>query len=449
MIRPSGTQPDANLPIGVWIYGGGYFEGGSSDLRYNLSFIVQQSVKMGKPMLGVSLNYRVSEWGFLFSQEILDAGAANLGLRDQRLALHWIQENIAAFGGDPTKVTIWGESAGAFSVAMQLLAYGGRDDQLFRGAIQESGSASLGQMLPTVETAQPVYDAVVNAVNCSAASDTLACLRTVPTDTLNAVFNSSVTQNFSRSPAIDSDFLQSLGTTQLRKGQFVKVPLLAGANFDEGGAFGARGINTTQEFISNVMGGPFTTDRNPGSPDYATALTIAAVYPDIPEIGIPATLKGRPPSANLSYGYQWKRAAAYGGDLIMHAPRRLTSQMWATYNQTMFSYHFNVLVNGVSPIVGSVHFQEVAFVFNNIQGVGYENAVAVNPFANEPETFPQLANIMSRMWVSFITDLDPNESGGKNELLSSLVLYHSRKQRLGFFEVECLKIVSVLTKGLF
>ena len=100
--------------------------GGSNDPRYNLSFIVQNSVDMNKPMIGISIQYRLSAWGFLGGQEALEEGATNLGYRDQRLALHWIQENIAGFGGDPGKVTIWGESSGGQSVGAQLLAYDGK-----------------------------------------------------------------------------------------------------------------------------------------------------------------------------------------------------------------------------------------------------------------------------------------------------------------------------------
>ena len=419
VVRPQGVQANSGLPVAFWIHGGGFFEGGGSDPRYNLSFIVHQSIQLGKPMIGVSINYRLAEWGFLYSQEVANAGATNLGLRDQRLALHWVQENIAAFGGDPNRVTIWGESAGAFSVAMHLVAYGGRDDSLFRAGIQESGGAALGARIPTISSSQPFYDAVVNATNCTGSADTLACLRTIPTDSLSAIFNSSVTQGISISPVTDEDFLQSSGTKALRQGQFVKVPLLIGTNFDEGASFGQKGINTTQQFLNYVQS---------QGPDNATALTIAAVYPDIPEIGIPATLQGRPPPANLSLGYQYKRSAAYGGDYVMHATRRMTTQMWAQYNQSAYSYHFNVVVNGQTYLTGSPHFQEVAFVFDNVNGDGYINVVAVNPFENEPSTFPQLANIMSRMWVSFVTDLTPNNNGGK--FVSGDTLYIVRLQRL-------------------
>ena len=414
IVRPSGVQDGSDLPVAAWIHGGGYYQGGSSDPRYNLSFIVKQSVEMEKPMIGVSFNYRLAEWGFLYSQELVAAGATNLGLRDQRLALHWVQENIAAFGGDPRKVTIWGESAGAGSVGAHLVAYGGRDNGLFRAAIEESGGAQSFTRLGQTATNQQAYNAIVNEAGCNASSDTLACLRMIPTETLNNIFNSSITENATIVPMIDNDFLLSSGTTALRKGQFVKVPLLAGANHDEGTAFGTRDINTTEQFLADIMS---------AGPDNATALTLAALYPDIPEIEIPSTLQGRPPAANLSLlGYMWKRAAAYGGDLIMHAPRRMSTQMWAKYNQTAYSYHFNAVPNGPGYLIGSTHFQEVAFVFDNTAGDGYNNPVAVDPFENEPATLTQLANIMSRMWVSFITELDPNNNGGKSKEFSPCYL---------------------------
>lgn len=83
-----------------------YWQGSSRDKRYNLSFIVDNGVEIGKPFIGVSVNYRLSAWGFLQSQEVSGSGNTNLGLRDQRLSLHWLQENLEAFGGDPDKVTM-------------------------------------------------------------------------------------------------------------------------------------------------------------------------------------------------------------------------------------------------------------------------------------------------------------------------------------------------------
>jgi carboxylesterase type B len=401
VIRPSGGA--TGLPVGVWIYGGGETEGGNRDPRYNLSFIVQQSTFARSPFIGVSINYRVQGWGFLFGQEVLDAGSANIGNFDQRLALHWIQENIAAFGGDPSKVTIWGESAGAQAVGMQLVAYGGRDDGLFRAAIAESGGPVAAKSYETPAQWQPHYNRIVNATNCTSANDTLACLRTVPTDVLSAVFNSSVTTGTVWGPNIDGDFLCGSATQQLINGQFVRVPFLQGRNHDEGTMFATKGINTTDQFIASVM---------LAGPDNATATTIAALYPDIPSIGIPATLSGRPPPSQASLGVQWKREAAYAGDFVQHAPRRFVSQTWANYNVPTYSYLFNIFASGVDATIGVTHFTEVAWVFHNINGVGYNNSIAHDPFQGEPDSYVQAATLMSRMWASFITDLDPNNSGG-------------------------------------
>ncbi|KAH7472919.1 hypothetical protein FOMA001_g11807 [Fusarium oxysporum f. sp. matthiolae] len=138
IVRPSERR--RKLPALVWIHGGGLVEGSAIDQRYNLSFIVQHFEAIGKPIIGISLNYRLRALGFLNSDEIAKTGNTNLGFKDQRFALHWVQENIPAFGGDPEQVTIWGESAGAFSVGAHLIAFGGRDDRLFRGAIMDSGN---------------------------------------------------------------------------------------------------------------------------------------------------------------------------------------------------------------------------------------------------------------------------------------------------------------------
>lgn len=304
----------------------------------------------------------------------------------------------------------------------QLVAYGGRDDKLFRGAISESGFPSGLANYPTIEEWQPIYNYVVESTNCTGASDTLACLRTIPSDDLSAVFNSTFNGSIIGSasnfgPQIDGDFLTAAGSEQLKNGQFVKVPYLMGTNFDEGASFGTQGINTTAEFIADIL------SANPNM-DNATVNTFLALYPDIPEIGIPATLQGRP-SPESGYGAQWKRVAAYTGDRKMHAGRRLASQSWAENNVTAYTYHFNVLVNGATAEEGAGHFRDVAFVFDDTTGLGYNNSVAVDPYANEPDTFEQLAKVMSRMWVSFIVNQDPNQAQGMSFLLSFVFCFFS------------------------
>lgn len=107
--RPAGTKPGDKLPVVFWIFGGG-FEFGSTN-TYSGANIIRTSVAQGTPILYVATNYRLGGWGFLGGKEIKEAGSSNLGLLDQRLALQWVADNIAKFGGDPSKVTIWGESA--------------------------------------------------------------------------------------------------------------------------------------------------------------------------------------------------------------------------------------------------------------------------------------------------------------------------------------------------
>jgi carboxylesterase type B len=110
VIRPSGYDHKF-LPVLVWIYGGGLTLGSTADPQYNLSGIVEASTLTDNPFIAVSMNYRLGVWGFLNTPVVHAEGSSNAGLLDQRLGLRWVKENILAFGGDPTRVTIWGESA--------------------------------------------------------------------------------------------------------------------------------------------------------------------------------------------------------------------------------------------------------------------------------------------------------------------------------------------------
>ncbi|KAJ5635900.1 carboxylesterase [Penicillium longicatenatum] len=410
VIRPSGVSPNERLPVAVWIYGGGFTSGSSANQQYNLSFIVEESVKVSSPIIAVSLNYRLHCWGFMWSKEIKEAGVGNLGFRDQRLALHWIQENIDAFGGDPSKVTIWGESAGANSVGTQLIAYGGRDDGLFRAAISESGAPSTYDRYQIPKDWQPYYDAIVEAANCNFASDTLTCLRTVPTNKLHAIFdNSSIVPVHTLTgltgpqfvQVIDGDLIQESATVQLQQGKFVKVPYIIGANADEGTSFAVSGISTDEQFQTLVASWGL---------DNATVAILTALYPNIPEIGIPASMVGSPPAG---YGDQYKRVAAFQGDVNIHAGRRLASQAWAKHNVSAYSYLFDVINHGAGPLVGADHGSEIAYVFDNVDGVGY--AVGQNPMENEAPSYQHVAKKMSRFWISFFADMTPNHSQDNHE----------------------------------
>jgi carboxylesterase type B len=131
VFTPLSAQPDAKIPVMVFFHGGNFLRGYSGGFLYDGQYIANTS-----STVVVTVNYRLGAIGFLVFGEGSDAIEGNYGFKDQRLALHWVQDNIAAFGGDPGQVTIWGQSAGAVSVALHMTTV--RSSGLFNKAIMES-----------------------------------------------------------------------------------------------------------------------------------------------------------------------------------------------------------------------------------------------------------------------------------------------------------------------
>ncbi|KAK4157747.1 Alpha/Beta hydrolase protein [Chaetomidium leptoderma] len=244
IVRPSRASlakvesKDKLLPVAVWLYGGGFYDGFGADFNSNFSYVVQASVGQGMPIMAVTLNYRVGVLGFPGGKEAAAAGIANLGLKDQRQALRWIQENIAAFGGDPDKVTLWGQSAGATSVAAQILAYGGKSgESLFRGAIMISSSVGVVNTYRADDSRQVGnYAALLNHTGCldAVTGDSLDCIRNTPVPELYEAGN-KVGGVLTWYPATDDDFIAKPPTVQLLAGEFPRdLTLLSGTNSDEG-----------------------------------------------------------------------------------------------------------------------------------------------------------------------------------------------------------------------
>ena len=159
--RPAGTKAGDKLPVLFWIFGGGFELGATA--QYDATSLVTESVSQGKPVIIVAVNYRVGGFGFMPGKEILADGSSNLGLLDQRLGLQWVADNIADFGGDPDKVTIWGESAGSISVMDHMMLYDGNNNYkgkpLFRGGIMNSGSVAPADPVDCPK-GQAIYDTV-------------------------------------------------------------------------------------------------------------------------------------------------------------------------------------------------------------------------------------------------------------------------------------------------
>lgn len=357
---------------------------------------VQQSVAAGKPVIGITLNYRLSAFGFLWGSAELNAtGSANNGLRDQRLALHWIQENIHAFGGDPTKVTIFGQSAGGLSTGKQLIAYGGRDDGLFRGAILQSGG--MAEKWPyniddPISYMTDLYQNLTITTGCAGQTSELECLRSLPVEELSKALNVSRTPVFSGTglgpwlTVVDGDFLQDGPRESLIKGHFNKVPIIYTTTTDEATVFGFSGpVNTDEEFRKFVAA---------GGPDEDTVAMIETLYPNVNALGLPV---GYPPPENDTLGLQYKRVVAYHTDAVETSSRRLTVDTWAAIGGTAYSGRVNILTPGSAASIGCPHATEVDFVFDVID---YEN-----------KAMKEMAKLMSRTWASFVHDLDPNNHG--------------------------------------
>ncbi|KAI0754515.1 carotenoid ester lipase precursor [Daedaleopsis nitida] len=352
IVVPAGTKPNAKLPVAVWIFGGGFEIGGTN--TYDGGIVVQRSVALGEPVIFVSMNYRVSAYGFLASQEVQNAGVGNLGLQDQRLALRWIQKHISAFGGDPTKVTIWGESSGAISVALQMVTNGGNTEGLFRGAFMQSGSPiPVGDL----NHGQGDYDAIVAQTGCSGASDTLQCLRHVPFETLKKAVDKSPGIFSFRAlrltwlPRMDGKFLTDWPQKLVQKGQVAKIPFVNGDCDDEGTLFSLSLRNiTTDHALEGYMRGNYLPDIS--QTDMASML---ALYPD-------DTAAGSPFGTGLENALtpQFKRVAAIQGDLVFQAPRRFFLQH-TSGKQPTWAF-LNKRLKGL-PVLGSAHATDLLNVF--------------------------------------------------------------------------------------
>lgn len=391
VIRPSGNFSEP-LPVLVWVFGGGLYTGSTADPQYNLSGIVKVSQDMGKPIIAVDMNYRLNMYGLLQTQELLAEGSSNAGLLDQRLALQWIQENIAAFGGDPDRVVVWGESAGAQSLAYQMISYDGRDDGLFRGAILESGGPTGCQVQDL-----PYYSAAVEnltrTVGCFGASSQLACLRGLSQDEL---FSAQPSQVWN--PLIDGDFLRGYPSQMFREDSFVRVPLLTGANTDEGSGFSLSGINTEQDLAYGLLSWRMYALSPP------TIRKFLELYPNDPCNEPPYAITNC--TVFPSKGLQWRRSGAIGGDMVMISGRRKMCELYAAAGQDVYSYRFDTRPWNSPELNGVRHFDNVAFSFQNISGL-------LGPLP-EYESHLELAQEIGKAYVWFAYNLDPNHGASGN-----------------------------------
>ncbi|KAJ7080447.1 Alpha/Beta hydrolase protein [Mycena epipterygia] len=235
---PSNAQgvPYGSLPVLVWIHGGGYLFGSSS--QYRGTDLVKES---NRGLVVVVIQYRLGVFGFLPGTEVKKNGTLNAGLLDQQFALRWVNQHISKFGGDPEKVTIWGESAGAGSVIQHIVANNGKTTPpLFRGAITSSTflppQYQYNDRIPEL-----LYSEVVSQTNCTTAASSIACLRAADAnalETANLNINAAgFFGTFVMVPVVDGEFITQRPTLSLAQGKVNGDALLSVTNAFEGTIF--------------------------------------------------------------------------------------------------------------------------------------------------------------------------------------------------------------------
>lgn len=376
VIKPAIASPSSKLPVVVWIYGGGWERGTASFPLYDGSLVVSRSIALGTPIIFVSMNYRLTGFGFLASKEVKAAGIGNLGLQDQRQALRWVKKYIGAFGGDPNKVTIWGESAGAISVSLHMLANNGNTEGLFRAAFMQSGSP-----LPVgdITNGQELYDTIVSETGCSNSQDTLDCLRNLPYTTLKAAIDKSPgifdyqSLRLAWPPRADGTFITDNPQKLIQQGVVANIPFVTGDCDDEGTLFSFSTLNvTTESQFRDYVQGTFWQGVGSSDVDHlATLYTADATQGSPYDTGFTNVLTP-----------QYKRLASFQGDAVFQAPRRffLKNRSGKQNTWVYLSKRFKT-----DPILGSMH---VSDLFNIYGG-------------------EELTNYL----INFVVKLDPNGLG--------------------------------------
>ncbi|KAF8176387.1 Alpha/Beta hydrolase protein [Mycena galopus ATCC 62051] len=338
--RPSGVAAGAKLPVTVYIYGGGFNSGFNEEQSTALDGMILESVQNGLPII----------------HALLGEGSSNAGLRDQRLALEWVQDNIQYFGGDPKTVTIFGQSSGGLAVGMQIMAYGGKKPVPFQRGIPESQFLEPGI---TGNFTRDAMQAVVDLVGCNTtdlqSAETAACLRGLDIETLNnaSLAVISAQGNISHNigdiwlPAVDGDFLPAPPSELIREGRFADVTVLSGWTQDDLTVFTDPNI-TTAEDTHNFIG---------------------SYLPDLSSVNLEHLLSLYP-SANLSS--EFYRSANILRDILMVCMPMWYGEAIATKGNDVYHYDWNQtiltpLLEAINlPGLGVIHTSEFAYIFGNL-----------------------------------------------------------------------------------
>ena len=374
---PTGAKP-GSLPVMIWIYGGGYTSGSTSENRQDGQFLAHRNV------IVVSMNYRLGIFGF-FSHPELTAESAhhasgNYGLMDQAAAIAWVKRNIAPFGGDPNNLTLFGESAGSFSVSAQMASPLAKD--LLAKAIGESGAPffSSGLSFPPLLQSEQI-DA--NFAQSAFGTSKLADLRKLsPEDLIKAATAKSSPPPPRFGPNIDGYFLPDSVPNLYAAGKQAHIPLLAGWNADEGRptVLFAKPQPTAASFTAQAV-----HDFGDRAPEFLR------VYP--------AT----------SDAIALASAGDFAGDrFIAFSTWRWLEAQTLTGNAPVYRYFFTLGSPGDqnhSTAMGAFHSDDIEYVFGTLDS---------RPGAIWRPEDRQLSNLIGQYWTNFARTGNPNTSPASN-----------------------------------
>ncbi|HEV2612006.1 MAG TPA: carboxylesterase family protein [Noviherbaspirillum sp.] len=372
---PTGDGP---FPVMVWIHGGAFNTGGT--VTY-----ADPSPLVSKGVIVVNIAYRMGAMGFLGHPALkaADGSVGNYGIMDQQAALRWVQENIESFGGAKNNVTIFGESAGGFSVMTHLASPLSRG--LFSKAIVQSGGYAFDRQL-TREALEAQSTTIVNnaltAAGVTCATVDAACLRGLSADVVNnQLATAFTTANSSPVPSVDGRVLPRSIKATFAAGENNRVPVVNGSNRDEWSLFVAA---------RELAAPPLTAA---GYPTYLQT-----------SLGLPATVASLYPLTD--YGTNAAQqpslaATAVGTDVVFACPALNLSKRIAAQNSQIWMYEFRDRT--AIPSIGrtTVSFPQGA-------GHSYELQYLFNLRDLENNERRDLQTSMSRYWTNFSRTGDPN-----------------------------------------
>ncbi|MDG2075051.1 MAG: carboxylesterase family protein, partial [Arenicellales bacterium] len=364
------TSTDARLPVMVWIHGGGLVGGWGNQSSYDGTAIASRGVIL------VSINYRLGPLGFLalpeLSTESPDGASGNYGMLDQIEALKWVRRNIAAFGGDPDRVTIFGESAGGTSVVALLASPMSKG--LVNGAIAQSPWITDSNFAPLKTSGKFVPSAESQGVewlsSISESGADLDRLRKLPASTLVGDGKPWLPMFVT----IGSPFMPVSSEVAFSTGQQLNVPVIIGTNANEGSIFMGTIYESRPKFLAAVQAQYGETSKK-----------LLDLYP------------GKDGSALASAADQYLTDT-----MFLRAARGMLDNM-ANVTASAWQYHFT-RVNSSAPALGANHGSEIPYVFNSGPSFMKDRTTA-------EDTGATLAAAMIGYWTQFAKTGDPNGLG--------------------------------------